>query len=109
LAQPEADNQSMSTRAVQEPFAGDPSFWMSVRACGYALVTLLIAVALTAFFGLMWVATFGLPIGLLVCAALTARASTKRSRAHFADRRVWREAERTAVATAFVPALLWRR
>ena len=95
-------------RTVGQPFASDPWFWVSVRASGYALVLLVGAAALTAFLGRPWAATFLAPAVLLALAAATGRLSSRRSRTAFDDRRLWRDAERQAVAHAFVPALLWR-
>lgn len=95
-------------RAVGQPFASDPLFWVSVRASGYALVLLVGATAVTASLGAAWSATFLAPTVLLALAAVTGRLSSRRSRTAFEDRRLWRDAERQAVARAFVPALLWR-
>ena len=95
-------------RAVGQPFASDPLFWVSVRASGYALVLLVGATAVTTSFGSAWSATFLAPTVLLALAAVTGRLSSRRSRTAFEDRRLWRDAERQAVARAFVPALLWR-
>ena len=91
-----------------QPFASDRWFWLSVRASGYALVLLAVATALTAFLGAAWAATFVAPALLLALAAVTGRLSSRRSRTAFDDHRLWRDAERQAVAHAFVPALMWR-
>lgn len=95
-------------RAVGQPFVSDPWFWVSVRASGYALVLLVGATALTVSLGAAWSVTFVAPTVLLALAAVTGRLSSRRSRTAFDDRRQWRDAERQAVANAFVPALLWR-
>lgn len=102
-----ADNQAVtSTTPVAEPFASDVQFWMSVRASGDALVSLIIATVLTVTLGSAWAAAFVVPAALLVRAGVTGRASARRSRAMFATRDEWRDAERQAVARAIVPALL---
>ena len=93
---------------VGQPFATDPWFWVSVRASGYALVLLVGATAITASLGAAWAATFLAPTVLLAVAGVTGRLSSRRSRTAFDDHRQWRDAERQAVAHAFVPALLWR-
>lgn len=93
---------------IEEPFASDRDFWTSVRTSGDALVTILIASALTAALGTWWALTFLLPAALLTRAAVTGRASARRSRELFASRVEWRDAERRAVASAFFPAVLRR-
>lgn len=97
---------------VAEPFRSNDDFWSSLAASADALVTLAAAVAVgvvLAITGQRWwaLAPFAVPAGLAVRAALVGRASHRQSQGSFGDRREWRDAERHAVATAFV-AVLWR-
>jgi hypothetical protein len=48
------------------------------------------------------------PSALLGYAAVRGRGSSRRSRIAFPDRATWRDAERSAVAAAFLPAFLRR-
>jgi hypothetical protein len=91
---------------VAEPFRSDREFWESLAASADALVSLMAAAAVAvvlALTGQGWwsVVPFVVPAGLAVRAAMIARSSSRRNRTGFTDRRAWRDAERTAVATAF--------
>ena len=106
---------------VAEPFRSDPDFWRSVCASADAVVLLAVAVAAAAALrltgaatGLVWV-PFALPAIFLVRAAVT---GSRFHRGHVPLPAVvatirgdqsWRDAERSAVAAAFRPALVRRR
>jgi hypothetical protein len=92
---------------VAEPFRSDHEFWASLAASADALVSLVAAIAVGVVLALSgagaWsLLPFTIPAGLAVRAAVIGRSSSRRNRDAFADRRAWRDAERTAVATAFL-------
>jgi hypothetical protein len=98
-------------RDVREPFASDDDFWVSVAASVDALLTLILASAITLLFGAWGAIAFALPIGLLVRAGLTGSRSAHRTRTMFATVDLWRHAERQAVASVMVGAVVrprWR-
>lgn len=98
-------------RDVQEPFASDGDFWISVAASVDALLTVLIATAITLLVGVWGAIAFAVPIGLLLRAGLTGSRSGRRTRAMFATIDQWRQAERQAVASVMVRAVVrprWR-
>jgi hypothetical protein len=95
---------------VSEPFRSDRDFWASLAASADALISLAAAIAVSVVLALNgaegWaLLPFVVPAALAGRAALIGRASSRRSQAAFADRRAWRDAERTAVATGFFGAL----
>jgi hypothetical protein len=95
---------------VAEPFRSDRDFWASLAASADALLSLAAAAAVAIVLALTgergWsFLPFIVPAVLAARAALIARASSRRSRAAFDDRRAWRDAERTAVATSFFGAV----
>jgi hypothetical protein len=92
-----------SPGAIAEPFASDSGFWLSLRASRLALITLVGAGALTAGVGTVWAITFVVPAAALAVAAVAGRASAERSRTAFQTHAEWRDAERSAVAKAFIP------
>jgi hypothetical protein len=99
---------------VSEPFRSDRDFWASLAASADALLSLAAAIAVAVVLALNgaqgWaLLPFIVPAVLAGRAALSARTSARRSQAAFADRRAWRDAERTAVATGFFGALRRRR
>ena len=93
-----ADDLSMTTPAwtrtdltgdVAEPFRSDPDFWSSVSASADALLTMVLAaaaaIALALTVGPIWSPLpFIAPFALLIRAALSGRASARRSRESFA-------------------------
>jgi hypothetical protein len=99
---------------VAEPFRSDREFWSSLAASADALVTLAAAIAVAVVLALTgeraWsILPFAIPAVLTVRAAIIGRSSSRRSRASFDDPKEWRDAERTAVATAFLRVLGRRR
>jgi hypothetical protein len=95
---------------VAEPFRSDRDFWSSLAASADSLISLAAAVAISAVLMLngeqLWsFLPFVAPVGLAVRAAVVARSSSRRNREAFADRRSWRNAERTAVAAVFLRVL----
>jgi hypothetical protein len=95
---------------VAEPFRSDRDFWASLAASADALISLAAAAAVAIVLVLTgergWAfLPFIVPAVLAARAALIARASSRRSRAAFDDRRAWRDAERAAVATSFFGAV----
>lgn len=64
------------------------------------IVTATVAVTLV---GAVGATAFALPIIALAVAAVSGRRSAKRSRDAFPDRAAWRDAERSAVARAWLP------
>jgi hypothetical protein len=102
------------TTQVDEPFRSDGEFWSGLAAITDALISLgiaaVVAIILTvAGTGAWAVLPFAVPVVLFVRAGRIASRSSRRSRAAFDDPRAWRDAERTAVATAFVRVLGRRR
>jgi hypothetical protein len=94
------------TNTVAEPFRSDAEFWTGLAASADALVSLAGAIAIAVVLVLIgerpWaLLPFIAPTGLAVRAAVISRSSSQRNRATFADRKAWRNAERSAVATAF--------
>lgn len=94
------------TSTVAEPFRSDRDFWSGLAASADALVTLGAAIAISVVLALtgagLWaLLPFVVPAVLAVRATLISAASSRRNRQAFADSKQWREAERTAVATAF--------
>lgn len=101
-------------REVAEPFRSDRDFWQSLAASADALITLAVAAAVAVVLAIShetaWaLLPFAFPAALAVRAALIGRASSRRSRGAFDDRRSWRDAERAAVATVFFKVLRRRR
>lgn len=95
---------------VDEPFRSDRQFWAGLAASADAVVSLVAAIGVAAVLVLTgergWAfLPFLVPAVLAARAAVISWSSSRRSQAAFEDRRAWREAERTAVATAFVPVL----
>jgi hypothetical protein len=97
---------------VAEPFASDPRFWGAMASSADAAAALVLAIAgailLALSVGGLWtMLPFALPLAFLARAALHGVASARSSRAAFgADgRKGWRDAERHAVARAFLPVL----
>jgi hypothetical protein len=97
---------------VAEPFASDPRFWRSVAASADAAAALILAIAAAVLLALtvggQWeVLPFALPLAFLVRATLRGVASARGSREAFGTdgRKQWRDAERRAVAHAFLPVL----
>lgn len=95
---------------IAEPFRSDRQFWTGLAAAADALVALAaaaVAGAVLAVAGLgSWAyLPFALPMALIVRAGVISRASSRRSRTAFADREAWRDAERSAVASAFLRVL----
>jgi hypothetical protein len=91
---------------IAEPFRSDHDFWSSLAASADALVSLAAAIAIAVILVLegerVWsFLPFLAPAGLTVRAAVVGRSSSRRNRDAFTDRRSWRDAERTAVASAF--------
>lgn len=82
---------------------------MSVRSSGYALLLVVVVSALVGFVDQVWAAAYVVPVALLARAGVTGWSSSRRNRPLFPNRAAWREAERRAVASAFLPALLRRR
>jgi hypothetical protein len=100
--------------SISEPFRSDRDFWSSLAASADALISLAAAIAVGVVLALSgaraWaLVPFVVPAVLAGRAALIARASSRRSQAAFPDRRAWRDAERTAVATGFFGAMRRRR
>lgn len=91
---------------MREPFASDDDFWVSVAASVDALLTLLLATAITLVVGAWGAVAFAVPLGLLVRAGLTGRRSGRRTRTMFATIDQWRLAERQAVASVMVGAVV---
>lgn len=99
---------------IAEPFRSDGQFWSSLAASADALASLAIATAVAVILGLtgqhIWVAVpFLVPVVLTIRAGVVSASSSRRSRAAFADRRAWRDAERAAVAAVFLKVLRRRR
>lgn len=98
---------------VAEPFASDPAFWTSMTASVDAFLATVVAAAAAVALRLSAAGAWIL-VPFLVAAALIARAgmlnarSSRASRGRFDDPRTWRDAERQAVAAAFVPVLRHR-
>jgi len=95
---------------VSEPFRSDNEFWSSLAASADALVSLAAAIAFAVILvvageGAWSFVPFIAPAGLTVRAAVISRSSSRRNRDAFADRRSWRDAERTAVAAVFLKVL----
>jgi hypothetical protein len=95
---------------IAEPFRSDQEFWSSLAASADALVSLAAAIAIAVILVLegqrAWsIVPFVAPAGMAVRAALISRSSSRRNRDAFNDRRTWRDAERNAVATAFLKVL----
>ena len=106
----EAPDGYAVTAPVDEPFRSDPAFWSSMATCVDALLAVVfaavVAVVISIFGGGTWAL---LPFAVAAAAVIRAgRASTRSSRdnrTRFPDHATWREAERRAVAAAFLPAL----
>jgi hypothetical protein len=99
---------------VAEPFRSDTDFWTSLAASADALITLAAAAAVAVVLvvtGEQWwaILPFAVPAAFMLRAARVARVSSRRSRAAFADRRSWRDAERAAVASVFFKVMRRRR
>lgn len=106
--------ESSHDQRVGDPFRTDVDFWRSVAASADAFGVLVASIALAAVLAALgasaWsLVAFVLPLPLLARASRAGARSSRRTRAAFDDRHAWRDAERTAVAKAFVPALLRRR
>jgi hypothetical protein len=102
------------TERIDEPFRSDGEFWSGLASITDALISLavaaLVAVILTMAGAGVWaVLPFVVPVVLFARAGRIASRSSRRNRASFDDPRAWRDAERTAVATAFVRVLGRRR
>jgi hypothetical protein len=102
------------TARIDEPFRSDGEFWSGLAAITDALVSLavaaIVAVVLTvAGTGAWALLPFAVPVVLFARAGRIASRSSRRSRAAFDDPKVWRDAERMAVATAFMRVLGRRR
>jgi hypothetical protein len=102
------------TSRVSEPFRSDRAFWISLAASADALLSLAVAIAAA----VVLVATgergwsfvpFVVPAALAVRAAVLSHSSSRHSQQAFADRRAWRDAERSAVAASFGSVLRRRR
>jgi hypothetical protein len=89
---------------VAAPFV-DPDFRRSILASVAGFVLALMATGLTLAFGPPAVVAYLAAAGLLVWAALTGRRSSARSRACFATRVEWKQAERQAVAAVLSSGL----
>jgi hypothetical protein len=103
-----ADIASMARQraTVAAPFVDDPDFRRSILASVAGLVLALIATGLTLAFGpLAAVAYLGAAV-VLVWAAQVGRRSSARSRAFFATRIEWKQAERQAVAAVLSSGLV---
>jgi hypothetical protein len=95
---------------VDEPFRSDPAFWSGLAASAAALLGVVGAAAAAAALALLgqaaWsVAPFAVPACLVVRAGVLSRTATRHTRPVFPQRQAWREAERRAVATAFIALL----
>lgn len=88
------------TPRVDAPFRDDPQFWASVGRSVDALLTLVAATVLAVVLGAWAALAFVVPVLLLAASARDARSSSGRTRAAFASRNEWRDAERQAVAAA---------
>ena len=97
------------TSDAPEPFAGNADFWRSVAASLDALLTFVVAAAVTVLVGPDGAVTFAVPIALLMRAAVTGRRSEGQTRPTFADRNAWRLAERQAVGSVMLKALVRKR
>ena len=91
--------------AVAEPFRSDREFWSGLAASADAVISLVAAVAVAVVLRLVgagpWaLLPFAVPVGFIVRAALAS--SSRDRRETFADQQAWRDAERAAVATAFL-------
>jgi hypothetical protein len=98
---------------VEEPFRSDGEFWRSLAASADAFITVIAAAAVCTVLvitgaGLWASVAFVVPAGFVIRAVTVARASSRHSQAAFDDRRAWRDAERTAVASGFIPVLSHR-
>jgi hypothetical protein len=95
---------------IGEPFRSDGRFWAGLAASTDALLSLVAAVIAAISLGAAgeraWsIVPFVVPAALIARAVAVSASSSRRSRAAFADTRTWRDAERAAVATAFVHVL----
>jgi hypothetical protein len=95
---------------IAEPFRSSGQFWSGLAAATDAVVALAAAAAAGAVLAVAgagaWASLpFLLPAVLLVRAAVISRSSSRSSRAAFSDRQAWRDAERSAVAGAFLRVL----
>jgi hypothetical protein len=109
------------SRGVAEPFGSDPEFWRSLCASADALALLAVAVACAAVLRLSGAVPVLVLLPFALPGILLFRAAVSSSRFHqrhlplpavidtARGEQSWRDAERTAVAAAFVPALLRRR
>jgi len=102
------------TARIDEPFRSDGEFWTGLAAITDALISLAVAavvavVLAVAGTGAWAVLPFAVPVILFVRAGRIASRSSRRNRASFDDPHAWRDAERIAVATAFVRVLSRRR
>jgi hypothetical protein len=93
-------------RSVAEPFRSDRDFWAGLAASADALIGLLAAIAVAIVMvltgaGLWSLLPLAVPAALILRATVVSRSSSRHSQAAFPDRRAWRDAERSAVATAF--------
>jgi hypothetical protein len=91
--------------AVAEPFRSDREFWSSLAASSDAVISLVAAVAVGVALRLIgggpWaLLPFVVPAVFVVRAARAS--SSRRRREAFADQAAWRDAERAAVAAAFM-------
>lgn len=99
---------------VAEPFRSDRDFWTSLAASADAVITLAAAAAVAVVLVLTSEAAwallpFAVPLTMMIRAGLIGRASSRRSKQAFEDRRSWRDAERAAVAAVFFKVLRRRR
>jgi hypothetical protein len=98
------------SQQIAEPFRSDREFWNGLAASADAVIALVAAAAVAVVLALtghaLWALTpFAVPGVLAVRAGFISRSSSRRSRDQFAERQDWRDAERTAVASAFGKAL----
>ncbi len=96
-------------RGISEPFCCDPDFWRSVGGSVDALLALVVAAVLTMVLGPLAAVSFAIPLALLVHAGVTGRRCARRSRAAFATKEAWRDAERHAVASVLPRAVIRAR
>jgi hypothetical protein len=83
---------------------------VSLAISADAVVTLAVAVVVAALLGALgerqWaILPFAVPAVLTALSVVTSSASSRRSRRAFPDADSWRDAERAAVATAFIHVL----
>jgi hypothetical protein len=101
----DADVEDVKLPVVAEPFQSDPRFWRSVAASADALIMFVVALPVAWLVGpRIGVYLLLVPVALLVRAGRLGRESARASRSVVGAS--WRDAERQAVARAFVPVLL---